>query len=120
MINPNLLISSGLAISVIGHVVVLTVGLIFAGANPFDSVQAEAITVDIVSPDEAGPAPVLPVPPPETTPGFENLAGSGPPPPQGAAGATSEPAARFAAGRRPGAAATRRAGSAAARSGAAT
>ena len=42
----------GIAISVIGHVGVLALGLIFAGASPFDSVPAEAITVE--SPDLTG------------------------------------------------------------------
>jgi hypothetical protein len=80
MIEPKLPMRSGVAISVIGHVVVLTVGLMFAGANPFDSVPAEAITVDIVSPDEAGPAPVLPEFAPDTMPAFDALAPTAPSP----------------------------------------
>jgi len=51
-IEPKLLIRSGLAISCIGHIAILTLGLIFAGASPFDSTPIEAITVDIVSPSE--------------------------------------------------------------------
>jgi hypothetical protein len=90
MIEPKLLMRSGLALSVIGHVAVLTLGLIFAGANPFDSVEAGAITVDIVSPDEAGPAPVLPDAAPETAPGFEALA---PTPPAPAAPDAAPPSA---------------------------
>jgi len=43
---------SGFAISCVGHVAVVTLGFIFAGANPFDSKPADAIMVDIVSPDE--------------------------------------------------------------------
>jgi hypothetical protein len=88
MIEPNLLMRSGAAISVIGHVGVLTLGLIFAGANPFDPVPAEAIMVDIVSPGEIGEAAGAPVPPPEATPAFETLtpavplpAAAAPPPP---------------------------------------
>src|SRR5215467_2765993 len=57
MIEPKLLMRYGFAISFIGHVAVLTLGLIFAGANPFDAVPAEAITVDIVTPDEIEQAP---------------------------------------------------------------
>jgi hypothetical protein len=79
MIAPKLQMRSGFAISVIGHVTVLTLALIFAGAIPFDSVPAEAITVDIVSPDEAGPAPILTEPLPETVPSFEAMAPAGPP-----------------------------------------
>jgi hypothetical protein len=53
-LDPKLFPRSGFAISCIGHMVILTVGLFFAGANPFDSVPADAITVEIVSPDEVG------------------------------------------------------------------
>src|SRR5215468_451597 len=52
MIEPKLLMRTGFAISLIGHAAVLILGLIFAGANPFDAVPAEAITVDIISPNE--------------------------------------------------------------------
>jgi len=67
MVAPKLLARSGFAISFLGHVAVLTVGLIFAGANPFDSVPAEAIMVDIISPNEIGQAAGAP---PETTSAF--------------------------------------------------
>jgi len=50
--DPKLLIGSGLAISCIGHMAALTLGFVFAGANPFDSAPVDAITVDIVSPSE--------------------------------------------------------------------
>jgi hypothetical protein len=63
MIEPKAVMRSGFSISCVGHVVVLTVGLIFAGANPFDSAPADSIMVDLVSPDEIAPTgndPALP------------------------------------------------------------
>jgi len=94
MAEPKLLMRLGFAISVIGHVAVLTLGLFFAGANPFDSVPAEAITVDIVSPDEI--AQTEPPPPPEMPPAFEMPAltapSPAPPPAVSAAAALPQPA----------------------------
>ena len=46
----------GLALSCIAHVVLLTPAVYFAGANAFNPAPADAITVDIVSPEEAGEA----------------------------------------------------------------
>src|SRR5262249_38996137 len=73
--QPKLFIGSGFAISCIGHMAILTLGLIFVGANPFDSAPTAAITVDIVSPDEvetgAGTAGAAPAGAPETAPSFE-------------------------------------------------
>jgi len=66
---PSRLMRYGFAISVCGHAV-LVLGLMFAGANPLDSVPAEAITVDIVSPDEIGQAPDESPPVPDPTFGF--------------------------------------------------
>jgi hypothetical protein len=43
---------SAVGLSVVGHVAVLGLGLMFAGANPLDAIPADAIVVDIVSPDE--------------------------------------------------------------------
>ena len=54
MLQPQLLIRSGMAISVITHLGVLTVGLGYAGVRPFETTPAKAITVDIVSPEEVG------------------------------------------------------------------
>jgi hypothetical protein len=51
-IEQELFRGSGFAISCIGHMAILALGLIFAGANPFDSAPVDAITVDIVSPNE--------------------------------------------------------------------
>jgi hypothetical protein len=45
-------IRSAVGISVVGHVAVPGLGLMFAGANPLDAIPADAIAVDIVSPDE--------------------------------------------------------------------
>ncbi|HSV21754.1 MAG TPA: cell envelope integrity protein TolA [Xanthobacteraceae bacterium] len=66
MVAPKLLARSGFAISFLGHVAALTVGLFFAGAHPFDSAPAEAIMVDIISPYEIGQAAGAP----ETTSAF--------------------------------------------------
>src|SRR3984893_9756012 len=92
MIEPKLLMRSGFAISFIGHAAILTLALIFARANPFDAVPAEAIAVDIVTPDEIEQAAEAPAQPPETTTAFETptpaapaaetAAASSPPPPQ--------------------------------------
>jgi len=95
------LMRSGFAISCVGHVAVVTLGFIFAGANPFDSKPADAIMVDIVSADEvetnsskpvAAPAdaaatapssePVTAAPQPQSTPPTPQAT---PPPPDPAA-----------------------------------
>jgi hypothetical protein len=51
-----LLTRSGMAISIATHLAVLTVGLGYAGVRPFETAPVEAITVDIVSPDEVAQA----------------------------------------------------------------
>jgi outer membrane biosynthesis protein TonB len=56
MIEPRLLMRVGLAASILGHLV-LTLGLIFADAHPFESMPSEAITVDIVAPEDAKALP---------------------------------------------------------------
>src|SRR5207253_6648481 len=56
MIEPRLLTGLGLAASIIGHLA-LTLGLLFADAHPFESMPSEAITVDIVAPEEAKALP---------------------------------------------------------------
>jgi hypothetical protein len=56
MIEPRLLMGLGLAASIIGHLA-LTLGLLFADAHPFESMPSEAITVDIVAPEEAKALP---------------------------------------------------------------
>jgi hypothetical protein len=70
---------SGLAISVIGHLVVFGAGLIFAGARPFDLVPAEAIAVDIVSQNDIDLAAAAATPP-ATPPAPDNsyFIGTGP------------------------------------------
>ena len=50
-------IRSAIAASALGHLLLLTVVLVFADVHPFGSVTAEPITVDIVSPEEAVQAP---------------------------------------------------------------
>src|SRR5438128_489198 len=53
MSQPRLLNHSGIAVSIVTHLMVLTIGLGSAGVRPFETTPIEAITVDIVSPDEA-------------------------------------------------------------------
>lgn len=53
---------TGAAISVAAHVAALTACLVLAGVRPFDPTTAEAITVDIVTPEEAPPLPKEPDP----------------------------------------------------------
>jgi len=90
--QPQLFIGSGFVISCVGHMAILTLGLIFAGANPFDSAPTAAITVDIVSPDEVetspGTAAAAPTGAPETAPSFEPPAPQPRPMPQSASQAT--------------------------------
>ncbi|MFT6672349.1 MAG: hypothetical protein ACJAVZ_003833 [Afipia broomeae] len=51
---------TGAAISVAAHVAALTAWLLLAGVHPFEPTTAEAITVDIVTPEEAPPIPKEP------------------------------------------------------------
>lgn len=51
---------TGAAISVAAHVAALTAWLLLAGVHPFEPTTAEAITVDIVTPEEAPPLPKEP------------------------------------------------------------
>lgn len=53
---------TGAAISVAAHVAALTACLVLAGVRPFEPTTAEAITVDIVTPDQAPPVPKEPDP----------------------------------------------------------
>jgi hypothetical protein len=52
MLQPRLLIRSGTAVSVITHLAVLILMLGYAGVRPFNTVTAEPIAVDLVSPEE--------------------------------------------------------------------
>ena len=45
-------IRHGLAVSVIGHLAALIVGLFFVGANAFHAPPPEAVVVEVVTPDE--------------------------------------------------------------------
>jgi hypothetical protein len=56
MLQPRLFRPSGMAFSIATHLTVLTVGLGFAGVRPLQAPPVEAIAVDIVTPDEVGPA----------------------------------------------------------------
>jgi hypothetical protein len=77
---------------------IVTVGLIFAGANPFDSALPEAITVDIVSPNEvetrAGEPAAAPAVGQETAPSFEPPAPAPQPQPPSTPQATTLPGQR--------------------------
>jgi hypothetical protein len=79
----------GLIISAVAHGTAVLLAVLFASASPFDSVATEAITVDIISPDEVPPdqpqaAPEEPPRPPKEPPpelDFDfNLAMTPPPP----------------------------------------
>jgi outer membrane biosynthesis protein TonB len=56
---------TGTAISVLAHVAIVTAWLVLAGVHPFDPTVAEAVTVDIVTPDEVPPLPKEPDKKPE-------------------------------------------------------
>lgn len=53
---------TGTAISVFAHVAAMIAFLVLAGVRPFEPTTAEAITVDIVTPEEAPPLPKEPDP----------------------------------------------------------
>jgi hypothetical protein len=55
-----------MAVSIVTHLTVLTVGLGYAGVRPFETAPVEAIAVDLVSPDEVKEA--TPEAPPKPTP----------------------------------------------------
>lgn len=55
MIEPRQFMRTGAAISVFAHVAALTACLVLAGVRPFEPTTAEAINVDIVTPEEAPP-----------------------------------------------------------------
>jgi hypothetical protein len=65
MIETPLLMRLGAAASIVGHMMVLTLGLLFADALPFESVPSETIAVDIVTPEEAKPLPKPAADPPK-------------------------------------------------------
>jgi hypothetical protein len=77
--EPRTLIWSGIAASIAVHVLALFVVLSLADVRLFGSNATEPITVDLVSPDEAPPAPEIaaPAPPPPAQQTAE-----GPDPPQ--------------------------------------
>jgi hypothetical protein len=94
----TVLMRSGLGISIIGHVVVLGAGLVFAGARPFDLVPVAAIAVDIVSPNDidiaAAPTPPEAPSPTPPTPDNPYFLGTGPATLWPAQGGASPPPAR--------------------------
>ena len=94
-IEPKLFRGSGFAISCIGHMAILALGLIFAGANPFDVAPTAAIMVDIVSPSEVENGSIKPGAAPagaaETLPSFEPAAPQPQPTPQSTPLATPPP-----------------------------
>ena len=69
MSHLKLLNPSGMAVSIVTHLTVLTVGLGYAGVRPFETVPVEAIAVELVTPAEVKQA--TPETPPEPTPSLE-------------------------------------------------
>jgi hypothetical protein len=61
-VGPGLFTRSGVIISAGVHGAAALLVVLFTGANPFDSEATEAISVDIISPAEAPPAPDWTVP----------------------------------------------------------
>jgi outer membrane biosynthesis protein TonB len=57
---------TGAAISVLVHIAVVTAWLVLASVRPFDPTVAEAVTVDLVTPDEVPAPPQEPDKKPET------------------------------------------------------
>jgi hypothetical protein len=86
MLNP-----SGMAVSIVIHLTVLTVGLGYAGVRPFEMAPVEAIAVDLVTPAEIKEA--TPEAPPKPPPPLEipDLSASEQPAATAAPAATSPP-----------------------------
>jgi hypothetical protein len=86
-----------MAVSVITHLAVLTVGLGYAGVQPFETTPTEAIAVDLVSPEEVKEAAkeVPPVTPPSDIPSLSAKDQPAPPP------ASPPPAAQQQASQQP-------------------
>jgi hypothetical protein len=61
-VGPSLFTRSGAIVSAGVHGGAALLVVLFTGANPFDSEATEAISVEIISPDEAPPAPDWTVP----------------------------------------------------------
>ncbi|MEA2882874.1 MAG: hypothetical protein QOH32_2130 [Bradyrhizobium sp.] len=62
MLQPRLLNSAGIAVSIATHVAVLTVGLGYAAVRPLETTPVEAIVVDIVPAEEVRQAPQTTLP----------------------------------------------------------
>jgi hypothetical protein len=75
------LIRSGIEVSALGHLSILTLVLIFAEVHPFGSVTAELITVDIVTPTQVEEKKPEPPEPPKAQPSdaFDLFSTSAPP-----------------------------------------
>ena len=83
--RPKLIVPAGLAISCIAHLAFVTPIVIFAGGSPFPPTSPDAITVDLVSPEEV-PQPAD-KPAPAETRATETATASPPAPPAAPAGA---------------------------------
>jgi hypothetical protein len=84
MIESRLLMRLGAAASIIGHMVLLTLGIMFADAHPYESKPSEAIAIDIVAPEEARalPKPAEPAKPEPKRPDPIDFSALAPPKPQ--------------------------------------
>ena len=93
--EPRRFIRSGIAVSAISHLSILTAILIFTEVHPFGTVTAEPIMVEIVSSDEAAKkAEPLPTPKAEPSDSFDLSSKSAPlssPAPAAATTATTQP-----------------------------
>jgi hypothetical protein len=84
MPNLRLLNPSGMAVSIVTHLTVLTVGLAYAGVRPFETPPVDAIAVDLVTPAEVPLEPTPPLEIPDFSATEQPAAASKPavPPPQ--------------------------------------
>src|SRR3954454_7405847 len=55
MNEPSLLMRLGSAVSIVVHLALLSVAVLFANARPFDPTPSQAIAVDIVAPEDVKP-----------------------------------------------------------------
>jgi len=80
-VEPGRFIRSGIAVSALAHLSILTLVLIFAEVHPFGSVTAELIAVDIVTPSQVEEGKPEPPEPPKAQPSdaFELSSKSAPP-----------------------------------------
>jgi hypothetical protein len=68
MTGSRLLMGSGSAVSIVVHLALLSVAVLFANARPFDPTPSQAIAIDIVAPEDVKPPAEQQKPPEQKQP----------------------------------------------------